>query len=228
MSTRTRLYSSLLLAIGCAVATSSCSTGPKELRGWHWQRVPINQGSVVTAAETRSTPAASGLIVRDQAPTDALASNGSQEARAEPVEALRAEGATPVALGQAAPVEAPRAFGGRTVGFTFLFPTGGATLSIPDNVRADLIETAKAAGHITVIGRTDGRHYSASDEQVALRRALAGRAELVRAGVDPTKIAIEFASAADYAGENDTTAGRQANRRVEFLFLTPERYAALR
>lgn len=210
MAIRSLAPYSTILACGCLLATVSCSTGPKTLRGW--SRQPINHGPITLAPQPVPKP----VMANPAAPTLPTSSWETAPAPLDgPVVAAQQVSGTPLPLCEDEPSVAQQ---GRTVGFTFLFPVNSASLQLAPSVKADLIAAARDAQRITVIGRTDGSSYSAADEQVALRRALAGRAALVAAGIEPTRIAVEFASAADYAQPNATTTGRDANRRVEFVF----------
>ncbi len=68
---------------------------------------------------------------------------------------------------------------------------------------------------VTIRGRTSTNAPTAQDEALALARATAARAYLVRQGVSPLKIMVNYASASDFIADNATAAGRLENQRVE-------------
>lgn len=82
---------------------------------------------------------------------------------------------------------------------------------------------AKGAALVTIRGRTSTDKPTASDEALALARALSARTYLIAHGVSPLKIVINFASATDFIADNSTPEGRHTNQRVEveMIFVTP-------
>ncbi|PKF50226.1 OmpA family protein [Enterovibrio nigricans] len=74
---------------------------------------------------------------------------------------------------------------------------------------------AKSACKVELHARTDGAIPTEGDKTVAKNRAVNLRNQLVRYGIEPTKIFINYAASTDYADNNWTTQGRANNRRVE-------------
>ena len=78
-----------------------------------------------------------------------------------------------------------------------------------------ILSDAANAALITVRGRTSTPTPSAKDETLGLARALSARKYLISHGVSPLKIAINYASAADFIADNSTPEGKLQNQRVE-------------
>lgn len=175
---------------------TACSTAPKPktLNGRH--RQPIN----VVAIPTPSTQAIADSAIAPQ--------DGAQEARNTPPATHLPENAeardTPTQ-------ELVRVF-------RFQFPYGGIALAVPQETAGEMMGLAARARSINVRGRTDGAVHSAGDEKVALNRAIAARDYLVKHGVDPTRIQLDYVSGGDYLADNATVEGRSRNRRVEIEF----------
>jgi outer membrane protein OmpA-like peptidoglycan-associated protein len=93
----------------------------------------------------------------------------------------------------------------------------------PNTEQAAHLSDAKQAALVTIRGRTSTNTPSARDEALALARALSARSYLVAHGVSPLKIAVNFASAADFVADNLTPEGRRENQRVEveLVYVTP-------
>jgi outer membrane protein OmpA-like peptidoglycan-associated protein len=93
----------------------------------------------------------------------------------------------------------------------------------PNTEQATHLSDAKQAALVTIRGRTSTNTPSARDEALALARALSARSYLVARGVSPLKIAVNFASAADFVADNLTPEGRRENQRVEveLVYVTP-------
>lgn len=91
----------------------------------------------------------------------------------------------------------------------------------PDQVAIEQLAAARTAALIYVSGRTSTQKPSAADEAMALRRALAARAYLVRIGVSPLKIMVNFASGTDFIANNATPEGRAQNQRVDIELVRP-------
>ncbi len=87
------------------------------------------------------------------------------------------------------------------------FPDSSTTFR-PDASTAELLAEAKGAAIIYISGRTSTLRASASDEALALRRALSARQYLIARGVSPLKIMVNFASASDFVADNSTPEGR--------------------
>lgn len=84
----------------------------------------------------------------------------------------------------------------------------------------DMLARMHNAKQILIKGRTDGNKFTWSDEIYALKRSLAVRRFLIRHGVSPLNIFINFVSGGDFAADNSTTAGRSLNRRVDIEFIS--------
>ena len=96
-----------------------------------------------------------------------------------------------------------------------LFPFNGTKFNPTMNQTETLLPLLTNAKRIVVRGRTDGQHASATDEQVALNRALSAQRYLVNHGVSPLIISVNYLSAGDYVADNNSATGRAQNRRVE-------------
>jgi len=94
------------------------------------------------------------------------------------------------------------------------FPHGG-TVFRPPAESLGTLAAAKDAAMVTIRGRTSTLTPTAKDEALAFARAAAARAFLIRQGVSPLKIMVNYASAADFIADNSTPAGRIENQRVE-------------
>jgi len=95
----------------------------------------------------------------------------------------------------------------------------------------EILKAARAAEHIEVRGRTDGTSENLVDERIAIARAAHAKAFLVAKGIEPSKIRISAMATGGHIVENDSEAGRAANRRVEIetmdMDTTPFSNAAL-
>jgi outer membrane protein OmpA-like peptidoglycan-associated protein len=80
-----------------------------------------------------------------------------------------------------------------------------------------LLPFLKNVARVEVRGRTDGQTASPANEQVALNRALSAKRFLVKQGVLPAVITVNYLSAGDYVSDNRTAAGRSQNRRVDIV-----------
>lgn len=94
------------------------------------------------------------------------------------------------------------------------FPDKGTVFEPSDAVVFALAE-AKNAAMIYVSGRTSTNKPSAADEALAFKRAASARAYLIRRGISPLKIMVNYASASDYIADNNTPNGRLQNQRVD-------------
>ena len=94
------------------------------------------------------------------------------------------------------------------------FPDSGTEFKPSDAVIFALSE-AKNAAMIYVSGRTSTNTPSAADEALAFKRAASARAYLIRRGISPLKIMVNYASASDFIADNNTTSGRLQNQRVD-------------
>ncbi|MCR9802014.1 hypothetical protein [Vibrio parahaemolyticus] len=74
---------------------------------------------------------------------------------------------------------------------------------------------AKSACKVELRARTDGAIPTTGDKAVAKKRATKLRDQLVRYGIQPQAININYAASTDYVDNNWTTQGQANNRRVE-------------
>jgi outer membrane protein OmpA-like peptidoglycan-associated protein len=95
------------------------------------------------------------------------------------------------------------------------FPFNGTKFNPTTEQSTTLFPILANAKRIVVRGRTDGLQPSATDEKIALNRALSAQRFLVNHGVSPLIIAVNYLSAGDYTADNNSAAGRAQNRRVE-------------
>lgn len=94
------------------------------------------------------------------------------------------------------------------------FPDKGTVFEPSDAVIFALSE-AKSAAMIYVSGRTSTNTPSAADEALAFKRAASARAYLIKRGISPLKIMVNYASASDFIADNNTIDGRLQNQRVD-------------
>jgi outer membrane protein OmpA-like peptidoglycan-associated protein len=99
--------------------------------------------------------------------------------------------------------------------FTVRFEFGSATVAIPTEMSAALVEEARSAPLVVLKGRTDGTTDNAVESRIARERAAAVRDYLVMAGVDAARVRATYQPAGDHAAENTGVTGRAMNRRVE-------------
>jgi len=78
-----------------------------------------------------------------------------------------------------------------------------------------LVEAARAAAYVVVKGRTDGNVETPGESTIARRRMDAMYDVLLKGGVDPRRIALQYQPVGDRIADNTTVEGRAANRRVE-------------
>lgn len=84
---------------------------------------------------------------------------------------------------------------------------------------------AKTAPAVYVRGATDAQGNMVANEILAKNRAVVVRAELIAQGIQRDKINTSYCTNC-YRANNDTEAGRQANRRVELSLTAPTSPAA--
>lgn len=94
----------------------------------------------------------------------------------------------------------------------------------PGQTASELLAAANEASMITIRGRTSTQSASQEDESLALARAVSARNYLIRQGVSPLKILINYVSAADFVADNGTREGRSLNQRVEIEMVYVPRY----
>ena len=99
--------------------------------------------------------------------------------------------------------------------FTIHFDFGSTHVLVPPDVGTSLVASARTSPLVLLRGRTDGVTDSPVESRIARERALAVRAYLISAGVEPTRIRVTYQPAGDHAADNSSPAGRSMNRRVE-------------
>lgn len=210
--------------IPCLLLLASCSSPPKPPTVDESQKRPANSQMAVELQvckndlqNTRILATESGRLADTTAATLA-----NMVARQQLVAAMQAAPAAP-----AAPAPSIRANVVHTVRFEF----GSTRVVIPADVASSLIEEAKAAPLVLLLGRTDGASDTRAESRIARERAAAVRDYLVAAGVDPARIRATYQPAGDHVADNASPTGRGLNRRVEIevyqaLPVTPTALAA--
>ena len=99
--------------------------------------------------------------------------------------------------------------------FTIHFEFGSTHVLVPPDVAASLVESARTSPLVLLRGRTDGVTDSPVESRIARERAVAVRAYLVGAGVDPARIRVTYQPTGDHAADNSSATGQGMNRRVE-------------
>jgi outer membrane protein OmpA-like peptidoglycan-associated protein len=125
-----------------------------------------------------------------------------------------------VSGGEAATLAAVRAALGPD-GVTF--PVAGAALSAAARARLDQIAEVLRAGHVTVLvgGYTDVSGPSPLNQALSLDRAQAAADYLIRRGVPADRVRAAGFGSREPVGDNDTSTGRAANRRIEITPVSP-------
>jgi outer membrane protein OmpA-like peptidoglycan-associated protein len=75
--------------------------------------------------------------------------------------------------------------------------------------------------HLTIEGYTDNTGSTKENMRLSVLRAATVQAYLVSKGVDPNQLSTIGFGAIRPIGDNETAAGRAANRRVEFKLEQP-------
>lgn len=99
-----------------------------------------------------------------------------------------------------------------------LFPAASIAFQPDEKTAKTLLSRAREAGRIMVTGHADNSGSRAGNEKLALARAEAAKAYLVRHGIDAAKIMTVAKGEREPVASNDTPKGRAANRRVEIGF----------
>jgi outer membrane protein OmpA-like peptidoglycan-associated protein len=81
--------------------------------------------------------------------------------------------------------------------------------------KAQILDLVKKGAPIAVTGYTDSSTPTPTSEALAKSRADAAKRYLIRRGIDGKKISIDFVPAGKFISENESEAGKAANRRVE-------------
>jgi OOP family OmpA-OmpF porin len=100
------------------------------------------------------------------------------------------------------------------------FKTGSATIVDSQEILAAVRATIKEhpeIKHLRIQGYTDNVGSAATNKDLSRRRAESVRVALIKAGLNPHELSSEGFGLEHPREDNDTEAGRAANRRVEFL-----------
>jgi outer membrane protein OmpA-like peptidoglycan-associated protein len=105
-----------------------------------------------------------------------------------------------------------------SLGSDVLFESNEATLQ--PGARAKLQEVASVLERypqtkVSIVGHTDSRGSKELNDRLSRPRAQVVADELIANGVDPSRIITRGAGDAQPIASNDTSAGRQQNRRVD-------------
>jgi len=188
------------------LALGSCTSPPKPPSVDPTARRPANAASAVDLQVCKS----------ELQNTRILASETSRGAEIARSTALR------LAEQHVNPACSRRSDAGTNAVYTVVFAFGSTEVKVPSPSASELIDNARQAELIVARGRTDGEVESAAESRIARERALAVRAYLVQAGIDPARIRTSYQPIGDHAANNRTAEGRALNRRVEI-----EMYSAL-
>jgi len=125
-----------------------------------------------------------------------------------------------------AQLQAQRTSRGLVVGLQgdVLFAVDQATLTIGGMQDVDRVATILRdypQARVTVEGHTDSTGSDVHNLELSEARANAVRAELISAGVDPSRVTARGMGESYPKAPNDTDAGRQQNRRVEIIVQQP-------
>jgi len=120
---------------------------------------------------------------------------------------------------------APAGAAGGNVVWTLRFAFNSSSIEASPGDLQLMVDAARGAAYVVVKGRTDGVWETPGESTIARRRMTAMYDVLLKAGVDPHKIALQYQAVGDRIADNDTDEGRAANRRaeVEIYPVLPER-----
>jgi outer membrane protein OmpA-like peptidoglycan-associated protein len=192
----------VLLAIPLLLMLGSCGSPPKPPTIDESTKRPVNSAMAVDLQ-----------VCKGELQNTRIVANESGRMAAHATATLERVAASQRAL--AAPQAAlPVATPGNTV-FTVHFDFGSTHVVIPADRAASVIDSARTAPLVLLRGRTDGVTDSPAESRIARERAVAVRAYLVSAGVDPARIRATYQPAGDHAADNSSPSGQGMNRRVE-------------
>ena len=125
------------------------------------------------------------------------------------------------------PAAAPARASGGNVVWTLWFAFNSSRIDATAEELRRVVDAAKSAAYVVVKGRTDGAVETPGESTIALRRMAAMYDVLLKGGVDPHKIAVQYQPVGDRIADNTSEEGRAANRRaeVELYRVPPERLA---
>ena len=210
----TRIVTALL-----AAGIVSCSSSPpKPPEVDESRRRPANSTSAVELQMCRGELAYARLAASE---ARKLAEGSSAALAQVTVEQFRHAADAPVPLA-ATPVPAE----GNVV-WTLGFAFNSSRIDATAEELQRVVDAARTAAYVVVKGRTDGFVETPGESTIARRRMAAMYGVLLKGGVDPHKIALQYQPIGDGVADNQTEDGRAANRRaeVELYPVLPERLA---
>jgi outer membrane protein OmpA-like peptidoglycan-associated protein len=214
---RTRIATALL-----TVGIVSCSSAPpKAPEVDESGKRPANSKSAVELQVCRGELADSRLEVSE---ARKLAEGASAALAQVTVEQFKNLAGLPIPI-QAAASPARGSHG--NVVWTLRFAFNSSRVDATAEELQRVIDAAKSAAYVVVKGRTDGAVETPGESTIALRRMAAMYDVLLKGGVDPHKIAVQYQPVGDRIADNTSEEGRSANRRaeVELYPVPPERLA---
>lgn len=87
--------------------------------------------------------------------------------------------------------------------------------TLSSEMKAALLELAKASENIEIRGYTDSNQDSKENNEIALARAVSAYDFLVAQGIPANHIYVSYEGAGNFVADNNTAEGRARNRRVE-------------
>ncbi len=209
-----------------ALLLGACSSPPRPPAVKESTRRPANTTVVVELQSCRSELANTRLETAEatrradlaMATADRIVALQQAIELVKPVQAVPAPAACPPATASTPEVVLPSANRIYTVPFDF----GSSRVNLSSELLRELVAQARSAPLVVLRGRTDGTQDLAAEVRIARERALAVKAHLVAAGLDPNRIRVTWQPTGDHAADNGTPDGQARNRRVEI-----EVYAAL-
>jgi outer membrane protein OmpA-like peptidoglycan-associated protein len=211
----------IAVALVAAGLTSCSSAPPKPPEVDESGRRPANSANAVELQVCRAELADARAEVSQ---ARRIAQTSSAALAQVTVEELRRAADAPSARPAAA---APVARAPANVVWTLPFAFNSSRIdATPEELRR-VVEAAKTAAWVVVRGRTDGVVETPGESTIARRRMAAMYDVLLRGGVDPRRIALQYQPVGDHLADNGTEEGRAANRRaeVELYPAMPERLA---
>jgi outer membrane protein OmpA-like peptidoglycan-associated protein len=192
------------------LALAGCMSPPKPPVVDGRDRQPVNDAVTSARLEQRARLAVVDPLQKEERRQIAILSNRRQ---AVDVEESSSGASTDAASGRE-----------HTVIYRHYFPFAVTRLNLSAADVASLTAWAQRADRVEIRGRTDGGRFTHGDEAVARGRAVSVRQWLLRHGVAPEKININYLSGGDYKTENKTVSGRSQNRRVEVVFFSTKAF----
>jgi len=206
-------------AIVAATVVSCSSSPPKPPEVDESGRRPANSTSAVELQVCRGELADARLAASE---ARKLAEGSSAALAQVTVEQFRHAADAEVPVAPAAPARAE----GNVV-WTLRFAFNSSRIDATAEELQRVVDAARTAAYVVVKGRTDGFVETPGESTIARRRMAAMYGVLLKGGVDPHKIALQYQPIGDGVADNQTEDGRAANRRaeVELYPVLPERLA---